>query len=94
MSAARAGVTAGERRKKKQGSKSPAWGAHRVRAHTPTPLSPRRPRALLPPLPPAALPITPATPRGVSPAHLDVPVARRPLTVYALAGAGQEGGHE
>jgi hypothetical protein len=54
----------------------------------------RRPRALLPPLPPAALPMTPATPLGVSLAHLDVPVARRPLTVYALAGAGQEGDHE
>ena len=54
----------------------------------------RRPYALLPPLPPAALPITPATPLGESLAHLDVPVARRPLTIYALAGAGQEGGHE
>lgn len=53
----------------------------------------RRPRALRPPWSPAALPITPATPLGVSLAHLDVPVARRPLTVYALAGAGQEGDH-
>jgi hypothetical protein len=45
-------------------------------------------------LPPTALPITPAVPLGVSLAHLDVPVARRPLTVYALAGASKEGGHE
>ena len=46
-----------------------------------------------PPWSPAALPITPAPPLGESLAHLDVPVARRPRTVYALAGAGQEGGH-
>jgi len=51
------------------------------------------PPCAAPPLPPAALPITPATPLGGSLAHVDVPVARRPLTVYALAGAGQEGDH-
>ena len=54
----------------------------------------RRPRALLPSLPPAALLITPAPPLGVSLAHLDVQWAADRSTVYALAGAGQVGGHE
>jgi transposase len=42
-----------------------------------------RPQGLLPPSPPAARVLPPL-------AELDVPVVRRPLTVYALVGAGQE----
>jgi transposase len=43
----------------------------------------RRTQGLLPPLPPAARVLPPL-------AELDVPVVRRPLTVYALVGTGQE----
>jgi transposase len=49
---------------------------------------------LPPPLPSAARVGLPLTPLGTVLAQLDVPVVHRPLTVYALAGAGTEGDHE
>jgi hypothetical protein len=54
----------------------------------------RRTQALPPPLPPAARALPSLAPRGTPLAALDVPVVRRPLTVYTLVGAGKEGGHE
>jgi hypothetical protein len=54
----------------------------------------RRAQALPPPLPPAARVLSPLVPGGTPLAALDVPVVHRPLTVYALVGAGKEASHE
>jgi transposase len=76
-------------------------GAHsRVRhrgqvVEDPTHYAPlRRAQASQPPWPPAARVLSPLVPGGTPLAALDVPVVHRPLTVYALVGAGQEAGHE